>query len=101
MVLKVYSMNFVGDKLPAAVQRYKQTPMFTEQTLPSALTRMHSTKSGVWGIIHVVSGKLRYVVPSTCLDVELDARTRGVISPERSHHVELIGEVTFFIEFWK
>lgn len=94
------TMMFAGDELPASVKCYKRTPQFTERTLPPALTRAHSTKPGVWGVIHIVSGKLRYVVPSTGLDVILDEQRHGVITPRQLHYVEPIGEVRVFIEFW-
>ena len=63
--------------------------------------RVHSTKPGVWGVINVTAGRLRYVVPSASIDVVLDANTRAVITPEQPHRVEPLGEVSFFVEFWK
>ena len=41
---------------------------FSSATIPAGLRSQHSTKPGVWGLIHVVSGQLRY-----CLD-GLDGR---------------------------
>ena len=39
---------------------YKSTPVFDENTLPAGLRREHRTKVGVWGIIRVVEGRVRY-----------------------------------------
>ncbi len=94
-------MRFIGDKLPAAVKPYRRTPHFTEKTVPAALTSAHATKPNVWGVICVVRGTLRYVVPSAGIDVELDPATRGVIAPQQVHYVEPVGEVAFFVEFCK
>ena len=44
-----------------APQPYRSTPIFDEQTLPGALRREHRTKSGVWGVVRVLEGKLRLV----------------------------------------
>jgi tellurite resistance-related uncharacterized protein len=34
--------------------------MFDENTLPAGLRRGHRTKPGVWGVIRVLDGPLRY-----------------------------------------
>lgn len=39
---------------------YKCTPVFDENTLPAGLRREHRTKPGVWGVIRVLDGRLRY-----------------------------------------
>jgi len=87
--------------VPETAKPYKRTPDFTEHTVPDGLLKDHATKAGVWGVITVVSGQLRYVVPSTGVDEVLDATTPGIITPQETHRVEPIGEVTFFVEFWK
>jgi tellurite resistance-related uncharacterized protein len=48
--------------LPAGVRSYKRTATFTEATTPAALMNDHATKEGVWGLIHVEEGRLRYLV---------------------------------------
>ena len=45
-----------------APEAYKSTPVFDETTLPAALKREHRTKPGVWGVIRVLSGRVRYQV---------------------------------------
>ena len=49
-------------KLPDDAVRYRQTPVFTETTIPAGLLGDHRTKEGVWGLIHVYEGKLAYRV---------------------------------------
>src|SRR6185437_15122654 len=47
-------------ELPADVVAYSRTPDFTPETLPEAFKAAHTTKSGVWGVIHVLDGCLSY-----------------------------------------
>lgn len=41
---------------------YKSKPIFDEAALPDALRKEHRTKPGVWGVIRVFEGRLRYCV---------------------------------------
>lgn len=43
--------------LPEDVRPYRRTPTFTESTIPPSLLMDHTTKPGVWGVIHVVTGR--------------------------------------------
>ncbi|WP_439604687.1 DUF1971 domain-containing protein, partial [Shinella sp.] len=47
---------------PPSAAPYKQTAVFDETSLPAALRREHRTKLGVWGVIRVLDGRLRYAV---------------------------------------
>ena len=86
--------------LPDDVTPYKKTPIFTEVTLPDGLRREHATKAGVWGLIHVESGRLRYEIAGGDGAVELSPDDPpGVIEPEVRHSVAPVGEVRFFVEF--
>ena len=87
-------------ELPAGYAPYKRTKDFTTQTVPAALLQHHSTKAGVWGVIHVLEGRLRYVVEAPLArDEVIEAGGRGVIVAEVVHRVEPQGEVRFFVEF--
>lgn len=88
-------------ELPTDVRAYKRTPVFTEDNVPSALLKDHKTKVSVWGFIHVLSGRLRYVVPSMGTDTILDPETDGVVEPTVPHRVAPRGAVSFYIEFFK
>ena len=90
-----------GGELPAGTAPYKRTPEFTEGTVPPGLLREHSTKAGVWGVITLTSGSLRYVVPSTGLDVVLAPDRPGIVLPEQVHFIEPAGPVRFHVEFWR
>ena len=90
--------------LPDGLVSYRRTPEFTEATVPSGLKRAHSTKDGVWGLIHVLEGELRYRI----LD-ERRGQTEyllapglppGVVEPTILHEVEPVGAVRFQVEFF-
>ena len=70
------------------------------QATSHALRRWNSTKPGVWGVIHVLEGRLRYVIEGPLAREHLlEPGSRGVIVPEVPHHVTPEGEVRFFVEF--
>ena len=88
--------------LPAGLEHYRSTPLFTEATLPAALRSDHRTKADVWGVIRVLSGALRYSVTDPARDpvtVDLTPGVPGIIEPAILHHVEPLGEVEFQVEF--
>jgi tellurite methyltransferase len=96
-------------EMPSGYAPYRRTSLFTKDSIPSGLRSKHSTKTGIWGIIHVQSGRLRYrIYHPYQTDNILDLGHPGIILPEVEHEVEplaehllqRIGDVEFFIEFW-
>lgn len=89
--------------LPDGLSAYRRTPDFTETTTPSALLNDHSTKEGTWGLIHVKSGSLRYVVTDPrrhrSETILMPDTAPGVVEPTVLHHVEPMGAVEFHVEF--
>lgn len=85
------------------LESYKRTPTFTENTVPAGLRTDHSTKDGVWGLIHVTQGRLRYFITDPRREPEeyvLDPGTvPGVVEPTILHRVEPIGSLEFQVEF--
>lgn len=49
-------------ELPEGLEPYRQTDVFTEVSIPAGLRKDHCTKPGVWGLIQVAEGRLRYCV---------------------------------------
>ena len=49
-------------ELPDDYVAYRRTAEFTETTVPAGLRQRHTTKRGVWALIHVVRGRLAYHV---------------------------------------
>ncbi len=87
-------------EIPVHCAAYKRTIDFTSSSIPKALTANHSTKPGVWGLIHVLEGQLRYVVEAPLAAESLVVPGRpGVIVPEVLHRVIPEGQVRFFVEF--
>ncbi|MBN8937705.1 MAG: DUF1971 domain-containing protein [Rhizobiales bacterium] len=67
--------------------------MFDQDNLPAGLRREHRTKAGVWALIHVVEGRLRYRILDPLGETELAAGKPGVVCPEQPHEVEPLGPV--------
>lgn len=92
-------------KLPDGLEAYHRTDLFTEKTVPSGLLGNHQTKAGVWGLVHVEKGSLRFVVNDdrrVAQDTLIGAGgLPAIIEPEILHRVAPEGEVTFFVEFWR
>jgi tellurite methyltransferase len=93
----VYCERF---EMPKDFTAYKRTPEFTAQTVPAALRAQHSTKPGVWALLHVVAGEVRYVVEPP-LAREQIVTAVAVIVPEVLHHVEPSDDARFFVEFYR
>lgn len=85
---------------PAGLTAYKQTPIFDQDSLPAGLRREHRTKAGVWALIHVLEGSLRYRVLDPMGEQILTVGTAGIVLPEQPHEVEPIGAMRMFVEFY-
>jgi tellurite resistance-related uncharacterized protein len=79
---------------------YKTSPVFDEDTLPAGLRREHRTKTGVWGVIRVLDGRLRYRVLDPVCEVVLDPGRPGLILPDQPHLVEPLGPMQMQVEFY-
>jgi tellurite resistance-related uncharacterized protein len=89
----------MSDRLPAGLKAYKRTPVFDQDSLPAGLRREHRTKAGVWGVIHVLEGRLRYRTLDPPTETVLTPQKPGVVEPEQPHEVEPLGPVRMFVEF--
>lgn len=82
--------------------KYSETAVFNETTTPQKLRERHHTKAGVWGKLIVLSGGLTYIEErDPPVKQTVNADTHAVIKPERPHHVEITGPVTFQVEFYR
>ena len=79
---------------------YKRTAVFDENTLPAALRREHRTKPGVWGVIRVLEGRLRYRVLEPASEVILEPGKPGLVMPDEPHLVEPLGPMRMRVEFY-
>lgn len=93
--------------MPKNAEAYKKTKVFTESSIPEALKNNHSTSAGVWGLVHVLKGRIRYsVAPDNHCNTEqhytIDAEYTALIIPKALHRVTVLTEETeFYVEFWK
>jgi tellurite resistance-related uncharacterized protein len=83
--------------LPSNVERYKQTPSFSEHDIPAALLRDHHTKASVWAEIVVEEGRLEYTCQRGIF--VLRPGVVGIVEPEQLHHVRPVGPVRFHVRF--
>lgn len=89
-------------ELPDGFAPYRRTAEFTEATIPRALLANHTTKRGVWGLIHVSRGRLEYRIAAPFdATVILAPGAPGVVLPEVEHCVAPLGPVAFVVEFWR
>lgn len=86
--------------LPTGVTPYKRTPVFDQDSVPAGLLREHRTKPGVWALIQVIEGELRYRILQPPSEQMLTSGVAGVVQPEQAHEVEPVGKVRFFVEFY-
>lgn len=87
--------------IPATATAYKQTATFTQDTLPAGLRSAHQTAAGVWGRITVLEGALHYEILAPYESQVLTPELSGVVEPAVPHQVTPLGDVTFFVEFYR
>ncbi|MFT4519201.1 MAG: tellurite resistance-related uncharacterized protein [Halioglobus sp.] len=89
-------------KMPEQVTSYKKTPEFTNVTVPKGLLKAHQTKDGTWGKIVVLSGQLQYrILEPELEELVLSPEVPGVVEPTVLHEVTPVGEVIFYVEFYR
>jgi len=80
---------------------YKSTPVFDEVSLPQALRNAHNTKAGVWALIQVLNGAVRYhVEDGSAPPAVLVPGRPGLIRPRQLHHVEPLGSMRMRVDFY-
>jgi truncated hemoglobin YjbI/tellurite resistance-related uncharacterized protein len=83
---------------PAVPRPYKSTLVFDEHSLPAGLRREHSTKAGVWGVIRVLEGRLRYECEGAFRDLKAGDET--LIEPQQPHSVQPLGPMRMQVDFY-
>lgn len=92
----------MDNALPINVEKYAESPLFNEDTVPSKLTSNHDLKAGVWGKICVITGALEYNVPGDPAHTRvIKAGGHAIIEPEQVHFVTPVGQVEFSVEFYR
>lgn len=88
--------------IPSSAAHYRSTPVFTQDTVPAALQRAHTTAADVWGRITILEGSLLYRITDARREPEeilLTPDQPGIVEPAIRHEVALVGPVTFQIDF--
>ena len=88
-------------KLPDGTVKYATSPTFSDLNVPETLTRIHTTKTGVWARLIVDEGELIYTSIRDNYAVRLVAGEHHIIEPQEEHFVELEDCTQFYLEFFK
>ncbi|AYO75497.1 DUF1971 domain-containing protein [Sphingobium yanoikuyae] len=81
------------------VRPYASSPVFDQDTIPTALRARHDTKDGVWGLIRVIEGQLKLTYLDPPSEVLLDPSTPGIILPKQPHFVTPVSAVRMQVDF--
>ena len=88
--------------LPEDAEAYRQTKVFTANSVPRGLLAQHSTKAGTWGLIHVRAGQVQYFLEGEASPLAtVEAGASFVVLPEEVHFVRLSDDAEFSVEFHK
>jgi tellurite resistance-related uncharacterized protein len=87
--------------LPAGLVAYRRTPVFDQDTIPAGLRREHRTAAGIWGLIVVLEGRLRFRALQPASETVLTAGTPIAVAPQQPHEVAADGSVRFYVEFYR
>lgn len=88
--------------LPEDVAAYARTATFSAWSIPGNLRKSHRTKGGTWAKIVILEGRLRYrILEPSIEEFDLSPDRPGVVQPEVPHEVEAVGDVRFYVEFYR
>ena len=87
-------------ELPTAVRLVRTSPVWSEQTMPSALRRRHRLAPSSWGVLVVHEGVLGCLVATEpVIDLDVTPGTTQALPPGVEHAVTPKGAVRFSIQF--
>jgi tellurite resistance-related uncharacterized protein len=87
-------------ELPEGLHVVRTSATWTEATLPAALQRHHRLAAGVWALLRVEQGSVRFVARTRPqIDVVVAAGGEQPIPPEVDHHLVLLGPMAVHLEF--
>lgn len=82
------------------IKPYRSTPVFDQDTLPTALRRRHDTKAGVWGVIRVLEGELTLTMLEPPSETVLTPGNPGLVLPQQPHFVTPAGPMKMQVDFY-
>jgi len=99
---RIPNSSHIPKELPAGLVAYGQSPVFTPDTLPAKLQAAHSTKTGTWGLLHVLEGAVLYrLEPPREGETLITAGETVVIESGIPHRVAFVEPGRFYIEFYR
>lgn len=88
--------------LPEGLVLTRTTDAFDQETVPAGLLRAHRVAEGVWGRLVVREGRVGFVFEDAPDAMTLvGAGEDIVIPPSREHHVEIVSDCSFVVEFYR
>ena len=88
--------------LPEGVSAYARTATFSARSIPGKLRKSHRTRAGTWAKIVILEGRLCYrILELDVRELELSPGCPGVVEPQVPHEVEAVGDVRFYVEFYR
>lgn len=92
--------------IPKTYYKYKEMPIWTNDTIAPGLLKIHNTKVWVYGKINVMQWELEYTIyeseewgeVSTTI---LSPSNPGIAKPQEWHKIQPLGDVKIFVEFYK
>ena len=87
-------------KWPSTLVTYKRTDRFNQDSVPEKFLSEHKTKDGVWAMIRVVDGEVKLIREGAESET-LNRRFPGFVQPNEPHRLELLGDVEFYLEFFR
>lgn len=95
-------MTGIPTRLPPGYLLYGRSPDFTADSLPDTLRAGHATKPGVWGLLRVTEGSVRFELePPLEGAVVARAGETVVIQSKVRHHVTFLEPGRFHVEFYR
>jgi truncated hemoglobin YjbI len=92
-----------ASQLQAKADRHKpdrSTPVFDQDSLPTALRREHRTKAGTWGVIRILEGELKLHFVDSPEVQQLSPDRPGIVEPGQTHWVEPLGVMRMRVDFY-
>lgn len=79
----------------------RESPRWAAAEVPAGLLRAHQVAEGVWGLLRVYAGSVRFVDEATGAGQDLGAGDEQVIPPVTPHHVEPGADAQMSVSFYR
>lgn len=79
---------------------YRTTPVFDETSLPAGLRGEHRTRTGVWGVIRVLEGRVSLRFHDKDATVEVTPDAPALVLPNQPHSVTPLGSMRMQVAFY-